>query len=180
MWVSAHIGVSGNERADKLVKRALKKGDTEMRISISKAEAKSINWENFNQMWQNRWDREKKGRHLYVVQRSVKATRVGSWNRREETVLTRLRLGHTALNMTLKMKVKHQTGLCEGCGEEESVEHVVVNCKTHETHREVMRKKLGELGVRQCTLKGILSMGGRAQIRVLFTFLKDTGVYYRV
>jgi len=45
---------------------------------------------------------------------------------------------------------------------------------------EVMRKKLGELGVRESPLKGILSMGGGAPIRGLFTFLKDTEGYYRV
>ena len=116
-----------------------------MKITISKAEVKSINWGNVNQMWQNRCDREEKGRHLYHIQKSIKATRVGSWIRREETVLTRLRLGHTALNKTLKMKGKHQTGLCEGCGEEESVEHVVVRCKAHETQRELMRKNLKEM-----------------------------------
>ena len=39
-----------------------------------------------NQMWQERWDREEKGRHLYQIHKSVKVNRVGSGNRREETV----------------------------------------------------------------------------------------------
>jgi len=115
MWVPAHIGLSGNERADKLAKRALKKGDIEMRISISKAEVKSMNWENVNQSGKI-GGTQKKRKHLYVIQKSVEATRVRSWNRREETVLTRLRLGHTALNRSLKMIGKRWTGLCEGCG----------------------------------------------------------------
>ena len=45
-----------------------------------------------------KWDREEKGRHLYQIQKSVKETRAGSGYRREEMVLTRLRLGHCALN----------------------------------------------------------------------------------
>jgi len=78
-------------------------------------------------------------------------------------VLTSLGLGHTALNMTLKMIGKHQTGPCDGCGEEESVDNVMVNCKVrNETQRKLMRKNLKELGLRECTLKGILSMSGRA------------------
>ncbi len=42
----------------------------------------------------------------------------------EENILTRLRVGQTMLDKTLKIINKHPTGLCEHCGVEESVEHV--------------------------------------------------------
>ena len=45
---------------DELAKRALKKGNIEMQINISKAEVKSIIWGKNNQMWQERWDSEEK------------------------------------------------------------------------------------------------------------------------
>lgn len=51
-------------------------------------------------------------------------------------MLTRLRLGHCGLNKTLKMVGKHQTGLCERCQEEETVEHVVLSCRAYGTQRE--------------------------------------------
>lgn len=94
----------------------------------------------------------------------------------ERKLLTRLKLGHCALNKTLKMVGKHQTGLCEGCQEEESVEHVVLSCRRYQ--REMMRNNLWELGVQEFTLKGLLSMGERAQVRVLLAFLRDTGVFF--
>ena len=51
----------------------------------------------------------------------------GGGQRREEVVLVRLRLGHCGLNGTLKVVGKHDTGLCEGCGEEECVRGVVMS-----------------------------------------------------
>ena len=125
-----------------MAKRALKKDSVEMKLSISKAEVKCISWGKANQLWQERWDREEKGRHLYQVQRSVRGVRTGSGCRREDIVLSRLRMGHCALNKTLKLLGKHQTGLCEGCQEEESVEHVVLRCRRYEGQREVMRSRI--------------------------------------
>ncbi len=78
-------------------------------------------------------------------------------NRREDAVMTMLRLGHGSLNNTLKMMGKHQTGLCEGCREEESVEHIIINCKRYETQRQVMKNNLRAIGVQEITLKGLLS-----------------------
>ncbi len=72
---------------------------------------------------------------------------MGIGNRREEAVMTRLRLGHCSQNKTVKMIGKHQTGLCEGCQEEESVEHIIMTCKRYETQMQVMKNKLREIGV---------------------------------
>ncbi len=54
--------------ADKLAKVTFTKGNIEMQVSISRAEVKSVIWERINQMWQERWDREGKGRH-YIKSR---------------------------------------------------------------------------------------------------------------
>ncbi len=88
MWVPAHVGITGNEMADRLAKRALTKDNVEVQFNVSKAEVKCIIWEKINK----RWEREEKGRHLYQIQRNDKEDRVGRGNRREEAVLTRLRL----------------------------------------------------------------------------------------
>ncbi len=90
---------------------------------------------------------------------SVKIIRLGGGHRREEPVMTRLRLGHGALNKSLKMIGKHETGLCEWCQEEESVEHIIIRCRRYEVQRVIMRNNLRELGVQELTLKGVLSTG---------------------
>lgn len=180
MWVPAHVGIRGNEMADKLAKRALLKDTVELQISLSKTEVKSIVWEKINQMWQVRWDREERGRQLYRIQNSVKGNRLAGGNRREEIVITRLRLGHCLLNKTLKLMGKHQTGLCEECQVEESVEHVLIECQRYLEQRGKMSIDLREIGVQELTLKSLLGGNGRAQFRVLMTFLKETGLYSRI
>ncbi len=39
-----------------------------------------------------------------------------------------LRFGHTALNSTLNEIRQHQTGKCDHCDQEETVEHVIMKC----------------------------------------------------
>lgn len=124
-------------------------------------------------MWHDRWDRGER-RHLHQIQRIVRVMRESSGCRREETVLTRLRLGRCALNKWLKIAGQHQTGFCEGCPEDDSVEHAV-RCRKQETQRPVMRSNPRELGVKYFTLKRVLSMSERAQIRAGLAFLRSTG-----
>ena len=175
-----HVGVRGNEKADKMAKESLLKGSIEMKVSISKAEVKSVIWERMNQRWQDRWDREEKGRHLYHIDKSVKTKRVRSGLRREDIIMTRLRIGHSGLNKTLKVIGKHEDGLCERCQVEESVQHVIMDCREYVRERERMRVRLRQLGMQEFTLRGILGTSKRAQIKVLLGFLRDTGVFDRI
>lgn len=180
LWVPAHVGVGGNEEADALAKRALKKERVEMH-RISKAEAKGIIWEKANQLWQARWDKEDKGRHFYQIQRSIKGQGVRSSSRRDEIVWMRLRLGHCALNKTLKVIGRHQTGLCEECGEEEeSVDHVLRWCRAYEEHGRKLRDKMRNVGIRGFELKDILSEGGGAALKMVVEFLKSIRIYDRL
>lgn len=55
---------------DELAKRALKKLNIEMQVSICKADVKCLIWgKNNNQVCQERRDKEEKGRHLYQIQK---------------------------------------------------------------------------------------------------------------
>ena len=94
--------------------------------------------------------------------------------------MTRLRLGHSGLNKTLKVIGKHEDGLCERCQVEESVQHVIMDCREYVRERERMRVRLRQLGMQEFTLRGILGTSKRAQIKVLLGFLRDTGVFDRI
>ena len=63
--------------------------------------------------WQAMWNREGKGRNLYKIQENGGGRDVLRLRRGEESVITKLRLGHTRLNSTLKLVGKHTTGRCK-------------------------------------------------------------------
>ncbi len=48
---------------------------------------------------------------------------------------------------------KHPTGLCEHCGEEESVEHVICVCQKYTNERKIMKNELRKMGVDELKLK---------------------------
>lgn len=151
-----------------------------MEVSISKAEVKSVIWRKINQMWQENWDREGKGRHLFQIQNSIRVNRAGMGRRREEVIM-RLRLGHCTLNKSLKLVGKHQTGLCERCQEEEeSVDHVLLRCRAYGAQREVMRNSLRELGAQEFNLKGVMEMSEKTRVRIVVKSLRETGLFGRI
>ena len=74
-----------------------------------------------------------KGRWLYRIKRIVGVIRSTGRTRKEETIISRLRFGHTRLNSTLFKIGKHNSGRCEYCNEEETLEHVYyVYCQKYD------------------------------------------------
>lgn len=178
VWVPAHVGVEGNEDADILAKQALKSHVVELDVPLSKAEAKSIIKKHMCTTWQEVWDFVDTGRHLHNIQKQVGGGRRASRSRREEAVLTRLRIGHTGLNKTLHMIGKHPTGNCELCGEVESVEHVLIWCPAYEEERKKMEESVRQEKI-HFSLESILSEASNVYGKVL-SFLKETGLEHRI
>lgn len=56
--------------------------------------------------------------------------------RKDDTIISRLRLGHTRLSSSLYKVGNHGTGRCFNCGQEETAERVVAHCQRYEEERE--------------------------------------------
>ncbi|KAI2644425.1 hypothetical protein H4Q32_024564 [Labeo rohita] len=166
-WVPVHVNVRGNDKADKIAKKSTRMSDT-INIPFGKGEAKTIIKKGMMKKWQERWDTDKSGRKYYSIQKSINAQGVNGRNRREESVLTRLRFDHTGLNKTLCLL--------------EDVEHILLHCGKYREERIRLKQKINQTG-RKWNLEGILGTTGErvkdAQDAVV-EYLKDAGVYYRI
>uniref|UniRef100_A0A3B5Q0T1 Reverse transcriptase domain-containing protein n=1 Tax=Xiphophorus maculatus TaxID=8083 RepID=A0A3B5Q0T1_XIPMA len=89
-WIPSHIGLRGNELADKYAKLASKYSDIDILVPFSREEIKSIIKQKVKERWQRQWEEDRTGRWLYSIQRKVGAMR-RTRNRKEETVISRLR-----------------------------------------------------------------------------------------
>ena len=179
IWIPAHVGIEGNEEADILAKQALRLENVSISVPLSRAEGKSLIHAKTLELWQESWDTSDTGRHLYSIQNKVSCKRVPAGNRREEIVLSRLRIGHTGLNHSLWRIGKHQTGSCSHCGIGETVQHVLLECRQYAREREplmnaVRREK------KVFSLSSLLGDGNSVIRKALMNFLRDTVLIARI
>jgi len=130
IWVPGHTGITGNERADYLAKRASEKSEIDIKPETTIQEIYSKIDSVIYAEWQQNYTNSSTAptyKHLEpIVNKDIKYMEN---NRRKETMITRLRLGKCLLNMYLHKIGRHDTGLCETCRQPETVEHFLLNCK---------------------------------------------------
>jgi len=179
-WVPSHIGVIGNELADRYAKQASKNSYIEILIPFSKEEIKSIIKQKVKERWQKQWEEERTGRWLYSIQRKVGVMRGTGRSRKEENIISRLRFGHTGLNSTLFIMGRHPSRNCEFCFEEETVEHVLLLCPKYSEERKKLEYRLlkNKLQLKISDMLGYCSSS--EYLRYLISFLKKTKLIERI
>lgn len=176
LWVPAHVGIDGNEMADKHAKRSLNKNNVEIDAKISKAEAKIIIKQAVIKSWQQKWDLEKTGRHLYKIQKKVglQINETGGDFKRREVIIAQLRIGPSSLNGNLHKIRKHPSGFCSCCGEFETVEHILLQCRAYSKERQLLETQIQTEGAKNMTLELIL---GNRTFRRMIKYIIESGNY---
>ena len=120
------------------------------------------------------------GRHLYSIQRHVCNGRKVGFKRRDESITTRLRIGHTGLNYSLHKIGKHPTGKCQHCYQPETVEHVLVNCSEYNAQRDHLFQTLSKAEHTNFSLSGLLGKTAGNAYHSIIKFLREIGVVERI
>lgn len=105
LWTPAHVGIIGNEKVDKLAKQATKKERLDIEIKLSKSEGKGIEWNKIMFEWQHSWNLQ--SRHLYSIQNKIDDLTCRESNRKEDVIMSRIRIGDSNLTSMLPLLGKH-------------------------------------------------------------------------
>lgn len=182
VWIPGHCGILGNESADAAAKQSLLKNVVDIKIPLGKLECISIFKNLTDQMWQRDWENEPRGRHYFSCQPLVKNNRLllGS-SRKDQVVITRLRLGHCGLAAYLKIVGKHPNGLCQ-CGQMETVRHILLSCQGYARERKILFSELSDLGLTVFSIKSIFAecRASRFIDKAVIKFLISTALYSRI
>ena len=150
-WVPAHVGLTGNETADRFAKIGSKAPQTQNPVTYSEAKT-------FLHFWHNGdWKKENDGyqAHLDPIWRLEWA---------QETTIFRLCTGHRGLSVRLKRIGNSDTSLCE-CGQaDQTRDHVLQSCPKYTKRRQLtwlhgadLATKLWGLAEDLCRMAGFVA-----------------------
>ena len=168
MWIPSHVGIKGNSHADRLAKEAATLTDNNTGKEIPASDLRARVNKYTQSLWQKEWDRvgPTNKRHSIASLLSDKLTSNRN-NRREETVLSRLHIGHSYLTHAHLLK-REAPPVClgQGCKELLTMSHLLVGCD-----------KLTSIRRRFYVADSMRSLFKNIRPERIFSFLKEIGVF---
>jgi len=130
-WIPGHAGIPGNEEVDKLAKEATTHQTVDLAIPAGINELRERADKYMLSQWQIDYDNSPKGLHYKEIEPkvSLKTSKNLGENRRKECVILGLKLGSFMTNKRKNLVGSHPSGECPHCIEEESIRHMVVECR---------------------------------------------------
>ena len=125
MWTPAHVGITGNERADTAAKNALLTNDIHD-VLVPYTDYRPLIRTYVIDLWRSDWATQYKNK-LHRIGAQVNDVRQPQANRRDETVLTRLRIGHTYVTHSYLLRGE-PAPRCTLCNCTYSIHHILLAC----------------------------------------------------
>ena len=165
-WVPAHVGLTGNEAADRAAKEAT--GAERGNITLPVTDYYPTLKEKQYRKWQNRWNTEPPRNKLRSVKKEVKPWKNLKLERSTEVIMARLRLGHTRITHCHLMENPNgQEPICTGCQTPLTVQHMLIECPQVSPQR---RDTIGPGPLEQI-------LGPEANIGKIIQYLKAVKIY---
>ena len=167
-WLPSHIGISGNEEADKAAKDALSLEVLSFKVPYN--DFKPLINDFLRNVWQQSWsDPANQNNKLFTIKPSL-----GEWlpglrtNRRGEIIIARLRIGHSYITHSYLVKGEEEPK-CIPCNAPLTVKHVLVDCVDLAPTRQ-----------RFFDVDSLTTLFDTVKFESIFDFLKEIRLYKKI
>jgi len=167
-WIPSHIGIEGNERADQAAKDALST-DICPRMKVVSSDVKCAIRERACKRAQQHFDDSKPDNKLKQIQPKVNMTSDMPTNcRRDEVVLTRLKVGHTRYTNAYHLN-QEEPPFCIGCHSVTTVKHILIDCVEYSLIRP-----------RYYSAQSMFELFDTVPSQTIINFVKTIGLYKQI
>ena len=166
MRVLGHVGIRGNEAADRAAKEALENKPTADLMPFS--DLKPLTAKYVYQVWQKKQDETGLvSNEFHEILPKLPNKLLSFCNaRKENTVLNRLYIGHSYLSHSFILR-KEEAPVCVACNTVITVKHILIECADL---LEIRKKYFEE--------KSLCSLFRNVIPEIIFDFLREIGVFY--
>ena len=162
-WVPSHIGVRGNERANSAAKSALDLTLDNFRIPYTDLKPK-IN-KLFHAKWQQRWNKNIHNKFFQIQPILGEWRRAFRKSRREQVIISRLRIGYTRLTHSFMLKQEQQPQ-CLICQPPCIVKHILIESRAFALIWKYFFK-----------VNSLIDLFENVKIDYVLSFLREIGLY---
>ena len=165
-WLPSHVGIPGNEEADRAAKSSLKLNEAKLKLPYT--DFKPLINTFINSKWQISWNTVVNNK-LHAIKPVLGDSRLSYRSvRKEEVVLARCRIGHSHVTHSYLLKKEEQPE-CVFCAEPFTVKHFLIDC----IDLALVRQK-------HFNVDSMFQLFNSVHYENIISFLKEVHLYHKI